>query len=356
MTEPAAARPPRPSPLRIGVRVLVVVGMLGVSAFVLRRSFDELDPEAIADALRSLEDAELLALASMWILWIGCQGLQTASLIPDLPVRRGIVAYLGPAAVASIIPGPSDFPIRYRMLTSWGRTSAEATLAVAAGGVFSIGIKLVLPVIAAIGLVLSNSPVDRSMRTIVVVALAVGAVTVVLAFVFGSPARTQWLGRMLDPVWRAVMRLMRKPDRETLGARLVEMRARAVEALRARWLIASWGTTLAAATRFALLLMAVRFTGVPEAALGWPQVFVAYALVQGLTVVPITAGDAGISEVAYISLLTAAAGNEYVNNITAAVILFRLLTWVAVIPLGLGALAVWRRSTTSGEPSATAVP
>jgi hypothetical protein len=342
----------RPSPLRIAVRVVVMVGLLVASALVLRNVFDELDADAIADALRSLEDAELLALVSMWVLWIACQGLQTAALIPDLPVRRGVVAYLGPAAVASVVPGPSDFPVRYRMLTSWGRTASEATLAVAAGGVFSIGVKLVLPVIAAAGLVLSDGPVEGPMRTIVIVALAVGAGAAALAFVFGSESRTQRVGRLLDPVWRRVVRLMRKEDRERLGARLVAARARALHMLRARWLIASWGTLLAAATRFALLLMSIRFMGVHEADLSWTQVFVAYALVQGLTVVPITAGDAGISELAYVSLLTAAAGSEHVNEITAAVILFRVLTWLAVIPIGLAALGVWRHSVgAAGRPA-----
>ena len=60
-----------------------------------------------------------------------------------------------------------------------------------------------------------------------------------------------------------------------------------------------------------------------------------FALVQGLTVIPISAGDAGVSEVAYIGLLTAAAGSEYVNEISAAVLIFRVLTWLLIIPVGL---------------------
>ena len=115
---------------------------------------------------------------------------------------------------------------------------------------------------------------------------------------------------------------------------------------------------ITAASRFALLLMAIRFTGTPEAAISWPQVFVVYAVVQGLTVLPITAGDAGVSEIAYIGLLTAAAGSQYVNQITAGVLIFRVLTWIVIIPIGLGTLAVWqrvtrRRATRAAEGSAS---
>ncbi len=332
----------RSSPWRIVVRVVLTVALLAISGFVLVNVFEDLDAEAVMDSLRSLEDAELLALGSMWAVWIACQGLQTAALVPHLPVRRGVTAFLGPAAIASVVPGPSDLPVRYQMLTSWGHTPSESTLAVAGGGVFSIGIKLVMPMIAAIGLLLSDVPLDGTMRTVVVITLVVSVAAAVIAFAFASEARTQRLGQLLDPIWRTVLRLMRRPDRQSLGARLVTVRSTAIHGLRERWLIASWGTALAAATRFALLLMSLRFMGVHEADLSWPQAFVVYAVVQGLTVIPITAGDAGVSEIAFIGLLTAAAGSALVNQVTAAVILFRLMTWLVLIPIGLGVLGVWR--------------
>ena len=123
---------------------------------------------------------------------------------------------------------------------------------------------------------------------------------------------------------------------------MVAARASAVQTLHDRWLIATWATTLTAATKFALLLMALRFVGVDDTVLPWTQVFVVYALVQGLTVFPITPGDAGVSEVAYIGMLTAAAGSEWVNQITAAILLFRLLTWLVIIPVGLAVLGGWQ--------------
>lgn len=338
--------------LRIGVRVVFVAAALGISFWVLASAFDELDIGEVVDAVRTLNDAETISLAAMWLLWIASQGLLTASLIEALPVRRGVIAFLGPAAVASIVPGPSDLPIRYRMLTSWGRSSGEATLAVAAGGLFSIGIKLVLPVVAAVGLLVSDSPIDGALRTIVAIALIVGLVLVVFGFVFGSERRTERVGTLLAPLWRMVMRLLRKPEPRDLPAQMIAARSRSSQVLRERWVIASWGTFLTAATRYALLLMALRFTGTGEDVLSWGQVFVVFALVQGLTVIPITAGDAGVSEIAYIGLLTAAAGSDFVNQITAAVLIFRVLTWLLLIPVGLSTLAAWnigqrrRRSST----------
>jgi len=333
--------PPR-SIRKIVLRIVFIVAALAISAWILATAFDDLVWSEVVDAVRSLNDAEILSLASMWIIWIAAQGLLTASLVPGLAVRHGIVAFLGPASITSVVPGPSDLPVRYRMLTSWGRTTSEATLAVAAGGIFSIGIKLVLPIIAAIGLVVSDAPLSDTMQTVVTICLVVGLGVVVMAFVLGSQKRTEQAGRLIAPVWSKVLRLLRKPTPEDLPAQMVAARANAVQTLRARWLIATWGTVLTSATKFALLLMCLRFTGVAEGDLGWTQVFVVFALVQGLTVFPITAGDAGVSEVAYIGMLTAAAGSEFVNQITAAILVFRILTWLLIIPVGLGTLGLWR--------------
>jgi putative heme transporter len=333
--------PPRSIP-KIAFRLVFIVAALGVSGWVLAATFDDLDVDEVVAAARSLNDAEIISLVSMWIIWIAAQGLLTASLVPGLAVRHGVVAFLGPASITSVVPGPSDLPIRYRMLTSWGRTTSEATLAVAAGGIFSIGIKLGLPVIAAIGLVVSDAPMSDTMQTVVTICLLVGLGVTLLAVVLGSAKRTQQAGRLIAPVWSKVLRLLRKPSPQDLPSRMVAARANAVQTLRDRWLVATWATVLTSATKFALLLMCLRFTGVSESVLPWTEVFVVFALVQGLTVFPITAGDAGVSEIAYIGMLTAAAGSGFVNQITAAILVFRILTWLAIIPVGLGTLGLWK--------------
>lgn len=324
-------------------RAILIVGALAISGFILISTFEDLDFDAIAESITSLEDADLIALVAMWVIWIASQGLLTASLVPRLPVRRGVIAYLGPAGVTSIIPGPSDLPFRLKMLTAWGYSPGDATLAVAAGSVFSIGIKLVLPVVAAIGLLVSDAPIDGTLRTVVVIAVLVGFGILGIAFMLASEKRTAKIGRVIAPVYAFMLRLLRRPEPPDLAQTLIAARAESLERLRDRWMIGTWATVLTAGTRFALLLMAIRFTGTPDDAISWPQIFVVYAVVQGLTVLPITAGDAGVSEIAYIGLLTAAAGSQYVNQITAGVLIFRVLTWVVIIPIGLTTLAVWQR-------------
>lgn len=340
-------QPPAPTSrsrtvLRIALRVVLVVALLAAAGWALLGMFDDLDFDEVRATLAGLSDADFVALAAVWVIWIASQGLQTASMIRQLPVRRGILAYLGPASVSMIIPGPSDLPVRHRMFRSWGIDPATSTLSVAAGGVFTIGIKLVLPVMAAAVLVVSETPIEGTTRLVVIIAtvVAVGLVAAVLFLVSDTWSRR--LSTLIGRIWGATLRLLRRPQPPDLNARLLEARANAIGKLRERWHIAAWSTVLTAFTKYALLLLCLRLCGVSEDAVSWSEVFVAYGIVQGLTVFPITPGDVGVSEIALIGLLGAYAGPDFVNQVTAGVLLFRIVTWLMIMPIGWTTLFVWQ--------------
>ena len=95
-------------------------------------------------------------------------------------------------------------------------------------------------------------------------------------------------------------------------------------------------------TRVALFVMSLRFVGIPESALSWVAIFCVWAIVRGLTVIPLMPGGVGVSEVAYIGMLTAISGQQWVNEVTAGVLVYRLLTWLLMIPAGGVAMALWQ--------------
>jgi hypothetical protein len=338
--------PPRSTRRRvisIVIRLVITVAALAISAVVLAGIFDDLDWDLVWSSVRSLDDAQRLALLMGLGLVIAAQGVVTSATVPGLPVRRGVLAYLAPTAVASVIPGPSDLPLKYRMYASWGRSPSESALSVAASGIFSIGTKLVLPLLAVIVATISSVELtDGVNRTIllagVILAVAIGLSVLVL----GSARVTHSIAHWLDAPWAVVLRMLRK-DARPLADVLSGARERALEAISARWQMGLWGAFIASAAQVALMLMAVRFMGVPETAIPAAGVFVAFGVVQGLTVIPITAGNVGVSETAWITLMGAMAGTEYINQISAAVIVYRMLTWILLIPLGGAAAIVWRR-------------
>jgi putative heme transporter len=347
MQDQAPLPPARSRSVRkVLIRAAITIVALVFSGLLIARVFDDFDWSEVLDAMGSLSGTEVISLAMTWVVFISAQGLMTSSLLPGLPVRRGVMAYLGPAAVSSAIPGPSDLPVRYKMFLSWGLDPREAQLAVGANGIFSIGAKLLLPVVAGVILALTPIPVSGAASALMTVSIVLGVVLVVIGVVFGSERRTAAAGRFLSPVWRAGLRLLRKEaGDQDLPERLVAVRNDALRTVRDRWWMATWAAFLVSSLKAVLLIMCLRFVGVDADVLRWVPIFVVFALVEGMSAVPIMPGNVGVAEVAYISMLTAIAGGENVNAIASGILLFRLLTWLILIPAGLGALALWRNNT-----------
>ena len=343
--DPEQVTPPtkKQSLRKIVIRVLVMAIGIGVAGVLLVATFDDLDLDAIIDALGSLDDAERLSLIGGTVILCWAEGLLMASFVQGMPARRGTLAWLGPTAVGSVVPGPSDVPFIFRMFRSWGQSSASAATAGAAASMFNIASKLILPAIAGIGVVVADIPLDGVMSTIVTAAVILAIFLIVAGIVLGSQKRTAAAGRVLDRVWRPTMRLLRRrpPDR-SLADRLVIHRTGAVALLRGSWHKSLAAITFVTLVRVALLVMSIRFVGVPESVLSWVAIFCVWAIVRGLTVIPLMPGGVGVSEVAYIGMLTAITGQDYVNEVTAGVLVYRILTWLLMIPAGGVAMALWQ--------------
>lgn len=331
--------------LGITWRILLSLGAVVLAIVVLAGIFDDLDPEQIRDAFRELSDAEWISLLFGWLIWIGTQGLQTASLVTGLPARRGVLASLGPRAIASVIPGPSDLPMRYAMYQSWGVSTNESATAVAASGIFSIGSQLALPALAGVLIFFGDVELSGFGSVIIVATLVLAVAIVAIGFVLGSDRRTRWAGERLDGPTRRVRRLFRKPPPDRpMGDVFADQRRLTVDYLRDKWPATTAATILTVAAKCSLLIMSLRWMGIPEGDLSWREIFAVFAIVAGLNTIPIMPGGAGVSEVAYVGMLTPLAGSEWVNQVVAGVLLYRLLTWIALIPTGLVALGLWRYS------------
>src|SRR4029453_9535112 len=93
---------------------------------------------------------------------------------------------------------------------------------------------------------------------------------------------------------------------------------------------------------FLVLEISLVVVGVTPDVLPASAVLAAMAVVGIIALVPITPGAVGVTEVAYIGILSAVAGPGYTEQITAGVMLFRIAQWLAVIPIGWVLLLIMR--------------
>jgi uncharacterized membrane protein YbhN (UPF0104 family) len=108
--------------------------------------------------------------------------------------------------------------------------------------------------------------------------------------------------------------------------------------------VPAFGAALLAKLAWLLVLEVCLWSvGLGPDALPVPVVMTAMAVVAIVAMVPITPGAIGITEVAYIGILSAVTGPGAADQITAAVMLFRIAQWLAPIPIGWALLLVMRR-------------
>ena len=110
-------------------------------------------------------------------------------------------------------------------------------------------------------------------------------------------------------------------------------------------------------TLWLVLLACLRGTGLSQGQVPWQTSLAAFAFVRLLTVLPITPGGLGITELGLVSIL--AVGHRDGAQVIAAVLLYRAVTYLPSIPLGAIACLTWQhapalihaKAAAAGEPA-----
>jgi uncharacterized protein (TIRG00374 family) len=336
-------------------RDIVMRGLgLGVVGLILWWSFTRLVSWSdIVEAVGTLTAGDWGVLIVVAGIRLAIEPLLVMAATPHLRWPRALPAFLAPAAAVSVIPGPSDIAARFAMLRSWDYSGAQASASVILVFLYTTFAKVALPVVAA-GLFFAFGRSDDRLVTAAIIAAGVLVGCIVLgALVLRSEATARRLGHAAGVAARRVASWFRITTPETLAADLAEraanFREKTGDVVRSRTHLAAGSSGLGQAALFAILLASVRAVGIEADQLDWVSVFAAFALVQLLTSIPITPAGLGVAEAAYITILTAASRETLTGQIAAAAIIYRLLSWLIVIPLGALAWAWWTTRTPPTE-------
>lgn len=99
-----------------------------------------------------------------------------------------------------------------------------------------------------------------------------------------------------------------------------------------------------------VLLACLRGVGLSQAQVPWQTSLAAFAFVRLLTALPVTPGGLGITELGLVGTLAAGAGPGAGAQVTAAVLLYRAVTYLPPVPLGAAAYLVWQHAPTLLRP------
>ena len=323
----------------VGIALGVVV-VAATFLFVLPRIANYGDVWAVVKDL-SWQQVGALLLATVLNLVTFAPPWMTA--LPRLGFRRAFVLTQASTASTYIAPGGAavGVALAYAILRGWGFAAGLVGLAVAVTGIWNQLALLGFPAVALALLTLQQEQ-NALLQTVATIGLAVFVVAVA-AFAFGlsTPKFARLVGETAARVVNWGLRLVRRGPVGWNGDSFVRFRNEAIGLLRHRWHVLTLATLAGQLTVFALLLVSLRVLGVSPGEVSAVEAFAAWSLVRLLGSLPITPGGLGVVELGLTTALVGFGGDN--AEVVAAVLVYRFLTIVPTLILGLIAGATWRR-------------
>ena len=338
---------PRRGRNRMIVQAAVSIVLIVVIFYFLLKKID------LAQVWAAIRDMTWLELSTLGLLaiWNLCTyAFVWMSVTPGLTFGRGMLMTQSTTAVANTVPGGSAIGIgmTYAMLGSWGYSRSRSTTAVLVSGVWNSFIKLGMPVLALALLALQgNASGGRVTAALLGIAGLVGSI-VVFALILRSEEMARRVGLAAGRAASWVLGLLRRQPVHGWELATVKFRARTIDLVAHRWIAITATSLVSHVSLYLVLLVALRDVGVSEHQVGWAEVLAVFAFARLATAIPFTPGGVGFVEAVLIAGLTAAGGAR--AEVTAAVLVYRALTWGLPIVVGVGCYLWWRRSSVRPAP------
>ena len=284
----------------------------------------------------------LLAVTALDILTYGPPWLVT---LPKLRVLDALKMTQASTAFSLVMPGGATLGmgVSFAMLRSAGFAQGTVAAAVVVTGLWSQVSTFLFPVVA-IGLLAAEGVGSATLRFLALV--GVGISVVLIAVGAAVLWREQVAARTGDIAARGVSRLLRLLGRAPVewgGHSLVRYRGEVLSLLRRRWISLTVATLANQLTGYLMLELSIRAVGIGRGHVSVTETFAAWSIGRLLGSLPITPSGLGVVELGLTGSLVGFGGPH--APVVAAVLVYRALSLVPTIVLGLLATVTWRRRT-----------
>lgn len=321
----------------VAVGAAVVVAMF---ALVLPRIADYGD---VWDTVTGLSAGWSAVLAGAVVLNVLTFAPPFVVTLPGLGFVRALTLTQASTASTYVAPGGAavGIALAFAMLRGWGFAAGAVALSVALTGIWNQLFLLGAPAVG-VALLTTQGGHDAALQTVSLIGLAVFlAAAALFAAALSADAPARWTG---DRAARAAswgLARLRRPPVGWGGASFVRFRHSAVGLLRRRWLALTAATLAGQLTVFVLLVCCLRALGATGSEVTLVEAFAAWTLVRLLGSLPLTPGGVGVVELGLTGALIGFGGDN--AEVVAAVLLYRALTILPTVALGVLAGVAWRR-------------
>jgi uncharacterized protein (TIRG00374 family) len=340
VTDPSEPRRPNSRRRQLIAFALAIAVVAATFVFVLPRIADYGD---VWRVVKELSRLQLGALVLATLLNLVTYAPPWMVALPGLPFRRAFLLTQASTASTYIAPGGAavGVAVSYAILRSWGFAGRPVGLAAAVTGIWNQFALLGFPILALALLTLEKEQ-NALLQTVALIGLAVFVVAAAgFAIGLSTPNLARLVGRSVARLATWGLRLLRRGPVGWTGDSFVRFRSEAIGLLRSRWHLLTLATLAGQLAVFVLFLVSLRVLDISASEVSAVEAFAAWSLVRLLGSLPITPGGIGVVEIGLTTALVGFGGEN--AEVVAAVLVYRFLSIVPTLVLGLIAGATWRR-------------
>ena len=263
--------------------------------------------------------------------------------LPGLTFMQAFTVTQASTALSIVVPGGVAAGVAgsYGILRKWGYPLNDVTRAITLTGLWNQFLNLTFPIVAVFMLALEGQS-TAALATVAFIGVAIlGVVIAGFVLILVSDRLAEDIGNVAARFANWGLGKIRRGPVKWDGKSFERFRDEAGDLLERRWHLLTVASLAGSLTVFLILLVSLRVLGVSTAQVTAVEAFAAWSLARLVGTVPITPGGIGVVELALTGTLVGFGGNN--AGVVAAVLVFRFLTAVPTLLLGLGAAFTWRR-------------
>ena len=325
----------------------------GVVVICLVFLFTKLDgAEDMAAAFAMITAAQVVIICLLGVVNLATNLPPFVVTLPGLKFREAAVTNTASAALSNTVPegGAIATGLNYAMLRSWGFALDDITSEVIITGTWSQMTKFSLFALSLLAVSALDSPPSGTIWFGLILTVLVIVAAVLLALILRSEKFATHLGQWMDDLVRGIKHVIKRLSMPSMAAEIPKFRGQMVERVSECWGRLTITMVLSQLTACFVLGVACRMQGLDEATIGWAMIVLAYSAVTFASLLIPTPGGLGVAEVVLVAVLSYGLPASDQAAVLAAVILYRIATFLVPIPIGLVTYLYWRRSTKWRRP------
>lgn len=339
------ARPKRPwwkQAISVAVTLIVLVAVFG---FVIPQLADY---EKVLEYIVDIDSIEWLILALLAGWFLVAYPIVLAQILRSARLRETFVNHMTGTAVTNSVPsgGALALPLNYAMYMSWGFSPESISATLLGAGVWDWLARIALPVIAVIGVAIVGEALPWMWVVTIVGVTIVTVMVVLLVKIVSSETAAEGLAAFVD---RMASKVLQRFKKENPGVHdmVMQFRLDLKDIVSDRAWRLTWATVANHASMAALFTASVYAVGISTDEIAVPWVVLAFTLGRFLVMIPVSPGGLGLVDLGWIGILTLGwqmTSGEPIDTdrIAAGVLLFRALSYLPPIPVGMGSWLFWR--------------